>query len=58
MASAHAETAWPQSAAAPSPFPPLAQYAHLGNFSQAFSHFAPRETAARVILAERLEEPA
>src|SRR4051812_8717185 len=31
MASAPAETAWPQSAAAPSPFPPIAQYAFLSD---------------------------
>jgi GH15 family glucan-1,4-alpha-glucosidase len=31
MASAPAEKAWPQSAAAPSPFPPIAQYAFLSD---------------------------
>src|SRR3954464_8566191 len=31
MASAPAETGWPQSAAAPSPFPPIAQYAFLSD---------------------------
>jgi alpha,alpha-trehalase len=31
MASDPAETAWPQSAAAPSPFPPIAQYAFLSD---------------------------
>ena len=29
---------------------------HLGNFPQAFSHLALLEAAARIILAERLEE--
>ncbi|MDQ3778068.1 MAG: glycoside hydrolase family 15 protein, partial [Actinomycetota bacterium] len=29
---------------------------HLGNFPQAFSHLAPIEAAARIILEERLEE--
>ena len=29
---------------------------HLGNFPQAFSHLALIETAARIILAERLAE--
>jgi len=71
MTSPESEAA-PQSAAAPSPFPPIADVAsplglyaeefdtstgrHLGNFPQAFSHLAPIEAAARIILAERLEE--
>ena len=29
---------------------------HLGNFPQAFSHLALVEAAARIIVAERLEE--
>ncbi len=29
---------------------------HLGNFPQAFSHLALLEAAARIIVAERLEE--
>ena len=29
---------------------------HLGNFPQAFSHLALVEAAARIVLAERLQE--
>jgi hypothetical protein len=51
-----------QSSAALSPFTPIAEEfdtssgQHLGNFPQVFSRLALIEAAARIILAERLEE--
>jgi Glycosyl hydrolases family 15 len=69
QSAAHAASA-PQSAAAPSPFPPiiaspLGLYAeefdvdtgrHLGNFPQAFSHLALMEAAARIVAPELMAQ--